>query len=115
MSTIYRVNKYKKKGFSISNFELMKITLCQSPNLASTYTELLSEMRKVPSDYSMNKLRWYFRNVIFKGLEGVDLHNRLSDKFDIAFLSEELDRFVYHYREVLENDETPSGNFDLDI
>lgn len=90
LSTQYRIEKYKKRGFTMDNFEMLKVTLSQNPHMVTTYGQLRKELRKVPGDPSMRVVRHYLHKIMTDKNPEVTKQNE-AKKFDLAEFIDKLE------------------------
>ena len=93
ISTLYRIEKYKKKGYTISNYELLKIQLLNNPSSIKTYKEFRTELKKIPNDGSIAVVRKYLKERL--DVEDKKLaEERNAESFDIHLFDERLNEYT---------------------
>jgi hypothetical protein len=93
LSTTFRVEKYIKKGFFISNFERMKIVVAQNPSFVNTYADFVKELRKITRDPSMSVVHRYLHTYLYGDCVEAKTAERLAGKFDIIDFCEKVEDF----------------------
>lgn len=92
ISTLYRIEKYKRKGYTISNYELLKIQLLNNPNAIKTYKDFRTELKKIPNDGSIAVVRKYLKERL--EVDKPLAKEREDEPFDIHLFDERLNEYT---------------------